>query len=517
MATLSSLVVNLRANTAQYQSGMSRASRTLGKFRGSVASTAGLLIGGMGLVRLGKFVINTNREFERLLAQLETVQGSAAGAALAFKNIETLAASTPFQIEQLAQAFVTLRTLGVQPTSESMTSLGNFASSMSRNITDVADAVRSAAGGMTLPLKLMGIEASIQGEKITLSYQGAAIQVQRSATAIVEGLSQISDANFAGAMAREMDTLNGIISNTQDAFGTMARTFGEVLLPFLKDILIDFRDLTSKLAENRGEVLVFATVFVGVMKVIASVVGNTFQLVGRHLGNLGALLVGIATFDFQLIKAAALDMKDNVVENVGDMVRSFGEFFTTISNLGKLKSKIRLGAGGVKNAVKDGVTVPIIKELSTLEEAGVSAGRSLIRGIIQGIDDLSDFLANIMSRVAEDLIIGTLEKELGISSPSRVAARLGRQTILGYIGGLRDAARGVPAAVGAAFALPSPALAGAGVGGGTVVHQEINFNIAALDGPSVAQVLRSQKGMIAQIVGEAAQDGAGFRRTLRGR
>ena len=471
----------------------------------------------MGLVRLGKFVINTNREFERLLAQLETVQGSAAAAAAAFKNIETLAASTPFQIEELANAFVTLRTLGVQPTSESMTSLGNFASSMSRNITDVADAVRSAAGGMTLPLKLMGIEASIQGDKITLSYQGAAIQVQRSATAIVEGLSQIADANFAGAMAREMDTLNGIISNTQDAFGTMARTFGEVLLPFLKGILIDFRDLTSRLAESRGEVLVFATVFVGVMKLIASVVGNTFQLVGRHLANMGALLVGIATFDIQLVKAAFIDMKDNVVENIGDMIASFDGFFTTIGNLGKLKNKIRLGAGGIRKAVKDGVTTPIVTKLSTIEGAGVDAGESLIRGFIQGTGNLGDLLVSTIKQIATTFIIGEFNKALGIGSPSKAAALAGRNTVLGYIKGLKGAATAIPGAVSGAFALAG-APAGAGAGGGSViVNQEIHFTPGFVDGASGDAWLKSRGGTIAQIIFDAAQDGAGFRRGLQGR
>ena len=51
----------------------------------------------------------------------------------------------------------------------------------------------------------------------------------------------------------------------------------------------------------------------------------------------------------------------------------------------------------------------------------------------------------------------------------------------------------------------------------TVVHQDINFNINAMDGRSVSQVLREQAPIIAQIVGDAAQEGRGFRRMLRGR
>ncbi|MCH7565624.1 MAG: hypothetical protein IH968_17565 [Gemmatimonadetes bacterium] len=54
--------------------------------------------------------------------------------------------------------------------------------------------------------------------------------------------------------------------------------------------------------------------------------------------------------------------------------------------------------------------------------------------------------------------------------------------------------------------------AGGGVG---VFNQVVNFNIAALDGPSVAQMIRSQKGLIASVVAEAAQESTAFKRALR--
>ena len=46
-------------------------------------------------------------------------------------------------------------------------------------------------------------------------------------------------------------------------------------------------------------------------------------------------------------------------------------------------------------------------------------------------------------------------------------------------------------------------------------NQVVNFNIAALDGPSVAQMSRSQKGTIASVVAEAAQESTAFKRALR--
>ena len=209
-------------------------------------------------------------------------------------------------------------------------------------------------------------------------------------------------------------------------------------------------------------------------------------------------------------------VRDEAKATIEGAVIELGEIAKAVTDA------IEAGAPAAASAAGD-LADDVTKELSVLEEAGVSAGRSLVRGIIQGIDDMGDFLDNVIKRLAEDLIIGGLEGLLGIGSPSRETARVGRMTGAGYIQGLQQGSSDVPAAIGRTFALPSgPSLAFAGgpggeVGGGVVVHQEINFNISALDGPSVAQVLRSQKGTIAQIVGEAAQDGAGFRRTLRGR
>jgi hypothetical protein len=48
------------------------------------------------------------------------------------------------------------------------------------------------------------------------------------------------------------------------------------------------------------------------------------------------------------------------------------------------------------------------------------------------------------------------------------------------------------------------------------VYQTINFNVAALDAVGVQEVLRRNKGAVAQVVAEAAQEAPGFARALRG-
>ncbi len=600
MATLSSLVVNLQANTGQYQRGMRRAGRDLNVFRGNVASThtrllrfGALLGGGLGLLKIGKFIIGTNREFEKLLAQLQTVQGSAEGATAAFKQMETLASTTPFQIEQLTKAFIQLRVIGVDATSARMTALGDFASAFGTDIEKLAEVIRSTTAGETESLKRFVQNVEIMGDQVAITFGGIRTVVGKDSQSITDALVRISENNFAGAMAREMDTLNGIISNTQDNFGIIARQIGKAIMPAIKDWAAAIRDLAAgqggfvetavrsigTIVENMGRAIIFVSghpimaqgglvgllMFGGrggaVMAAVGAALdelrqavfgsttefGKSAERVARLTDDLNRAKAATAAFsgiiaagntlsksqakNYEIAKtkiqsltiqlALAERTLDSYTDRVIDGTGIMGVFGEQFINMGKGLQGFTLDfkkfAANIRSNVKSGLVDPTIKELSTMQEIGRDAGGSLIRGFIDGATSLGDLLVGTIKHIATTLIIGEFNKALGIESPSKAAALAGRNTILGYIKGLKGAATAIPAAVGGAFALGGASPAGAGAGGGTVVHQEINFNISALDGHSVAQVLRQQGGTIAQIVGDAAQAGRGFRQMMKGR
>ena len=81
----------------------------------------------------------------------------------------------------------------------------------------------------------------------------------------------------------------------------------------------------------------------------------------------------------------------------------------------------------------------------------------------------------------------------------------------GVVPGPPGSARPIIAHAGELVLPPDKMLGGAG---SIVVNQKVEFNVAALDGPSVARLLQEQKGTIAQVVAEAAGDSATFRRLL---
>lgn len=192
------------------------------RMTGAIAAL-GVTVGAGALLR---GLIEVNREAERLQAQLYTTEGSAVAAANAFRMIEEFAVSTPFSIEELTSSLVQLRIRGVEPTQEQLTALGDLASAFGRRYTDVAAAVASAAAGQTEPLRNLGFEVANAGDQVTLSFDGMERTVQRSASNIVAAMTELTGDRLAGAMEREMNTINGAISNLWDNVGKLARGIG---------------------------------------------------------------------------------------------------------------------------------------------------------------------------------------------------------------------------------------------------------------------------------------------------
>ena len=188
----------------------------LGKL--GIGLSAGAILGGL---------VAVNKEYGNLLSQLQTFEGSAAGARAVFKDLEQFAATTPFQIPDVVKAYTTLRTAGITPTMESLRLFGDQAAAFGRSIDDIAVAVRAATTGEFDPLKGFGVQMRVEGEGLVATFQGVETKLARNSAAIVGYLEDISRVNFAGGMERQSQTLGGALSNLEDAVGTLGRAVGD--------------------------------------------------------------------------------------------------------------------------------------------------------------------------------------------------------------------------------------------------------------------------------------------------
>ena len=225
---------------------LSDTAKTFNVILKQTAGLVGAYLGASGLMRTFKGIVSINKEFESLSGSLKTVTGSAEGAKEAFATIEKFALDTPYQLEEIVEAFIRLKALGLEPSMEALTSYGNTASAFGRGIMDFTEALSNAVMFNFRSLRSFGIMATTEKDKVNFTFQGITTTVEKNAKAIEAYLRSLGNVQFAGAMKEQMDTMGGVMSNIEDAFGKLARNIGEAgLTTAIKNALKQFNDMVD--------------------------------------------------------------------------------------------------------------------------------------------------------------------------------------------------------------------------------------------------------------------------------
>ena len=172
-------------------------------------------------------VIAAQRQFDVMFASLKTMTGGADQAGLAFDRLRKFAEQTPYTLQQSVQGFVKLKALGLDPSTRAMTSFGNTASAMGKDLTQMIEAVADASTGEFERLKEFGIKAKVEGDKVALTFQGVTTKIGNNAKSITDYLVKIGETQFAGAMTERMNTLDGNISNLEDSLQALFLTVSQ--------------------------------------------------------------------------------------------------------------------------------------------------------------------------------------------------------------------------------------------------------------------------------------------------
>lgn len=305
-------------------------------FVGLIASSAAV----------GVKVFEVAAKFESLNAQLKTATGSAAGAGLAFDSLTQFATETPYELDQVVSAFIKLKNLGLDPSTEALRSYGNTASAMGKSLDQMVEAVADAATGEFERLKEFGIKAKSQGDQVSFTFQGITTTIGKNSAEIEGYLRQIGDVNFATAMSDKMETLDGKISNLKDSIDLFYKKLGDAgglsASKFAVDALISSVQLLSDNIDDVLVVLALASAGViaanfGIISTAiyaaataATAATGVMAVLGQTLAIAGAAFVGyqIGTFFYEMTdgakeaKQAIEDLKgaqDNLKEVSGQV------------------------------------------------------------------------------------------------------------------------------------------------------------------------------------------------------
>lgn len=172
-------------------------------------------------------LVSVQREFDVLNAGLVTATGSSEKAAQAFEALSDFAQKTPYDLNQAVEGFTKLVNLGLTPSERALMSYGNTASATGKDLNQMIEAVADAATGEFERLKEFGIKAKQEGDKVTFTFQGVKTTIGNNASEIEQYLTALGENQFAGAMERRIDTLDGAIANLGDTWDALFRNVSQ--------------------------------------------------------------------------------------------------------------------------------------------------------------------------------------------------------------------------------------------------------------------------------------------------
>ena len=220
---------------------------------GKLGKAAMGLAAGFSAISAASKLIDVAREFDVINASLVTMTGSTEAAQEAFDQIRQFATTTPYDLAQVANAFVKLKAMGLDPSEAALQSYGNTAAAMGKSLDQMVEAVADAATGEFERLKEFGIRASSEGDRVKFTFQGVETTVRKNSEAIQGYLLGLGEINFAGAMADRSETLDGALSNLADSWDNLFLTIANAgVADLIEDTArstINLLDATSRLVK----------------------------------------------------------------------------------------------------------------------------------------------------------------------------------------------------------------------------------------------------------------------------
>ncbi|MGM9571735.1 MAG: tape measure protein [bacterium] len=205
-----------------------------------------------GIGGLTKEIFDLNAEWESMSVAMETVTGSAESAKSALNWIQTFAKETPYELNEVNEAFIKLSAYGLDARNM-LPMLGDTASSFGKTLNDSVEMMADAVNLEFERLKEFGIRASQTKDTVTFTWMEAGQEIKKTVAKDSEEVAAVLTHAFnryAGGMEKQSQTAKGIISNIWDATKqfTMQSTNGlfEAVEKDLEGLLKKIDDLKKK-------------------------------------------------------------------------------------------------------------------------------------------------------------------------------------------------------------------------------------------------------------------------------
>lgn len=384
---------NMARDFEEADKGISMSAKNIG------LSLAGVAASYVSIDRL----INTQRTFDKLNAGLITATGSAEGAAAAFDSLQKFAKETPYGLEQSVGAFIKLTNLGLKPSEAALTSYGNTAAAMGKDLDQMIEAVADATTGEFERLKEFGIKASQENGKVSLTFKGQTTTIRNNAKEIEKYLLDLGNVDFAGAMENRMKTLDGSIANLED---TIDGLFLKVSQSGIGDAIKVGVDGASESLETLGDnldtvgdiALVVGAIFAG--RYASSLVGSIQKTVAASIEQKQALVAEQAE-SVKLLGVQAQRARQNVALALTEVNLARADFNNATTAAARAAATQRLTAANIALAISEKqasmatTTYTAATGAATVATSRLAAAKALLLGLTGGWVGLGITVASV--------------------------------------------------------------------------------------------------------------------------
>lgn len=489
-----------------------------------------------GATELFKFSFEMFSFKESTLATMAVLYGTKDAAAEMFQTAIDYARKTPFQVDQVTEAFTRLRAAGFkkeevpvvfQGVADIAALSGRGAQGMQSLMLAMSEIMSMGSlGGRQLRMLEIDTNGIISNEKMvsklaqimgvsteeagSMMHNGL-VPAKTAIMAIMQVSKDLGGGVIGQASVNQSLTLAGIWSNLAGMAKEMFLTMDFGKLPgiqVLKDTMNNLITLFSTNTESgaRFQKVLMGIVNGGMMKLAEFATPEGLTKMVKLLETAGTVLT--TTWDLGVAAFTGLyDGFKPFLEAMAMMSGDMGEGSTAAAGMYEMMK----GLGNVVGAL--GVGFMVVYEVIAFAVAGISAvlyglwdifvgiADFVVGGLVEGLTNGWDAAVQQMELGVESMIAGA-KRILGIASPSKVFEEMGQYTVEGYEKGLEG--------------MPDPSLAieggprGGGVGGagGMTLHLEIHVDNHGGDGDQVAsRIAETLPSALAQLLDRMSREG----------
>lgn len=301
---------------------------------GKALRGVGIAAAAIGLGKLASGVVGTITKFESLKASLKTVTGSAEGAMVAFDQIKQFTATTPFQLDEVTNAFTILKRNGIDTSTDSLKAFGNIAAANGKSFEQLAEAVADGLTGEFERLKEFGIKVRKENDQFVASMGDTQVAASGSAKELMESLKSLGEegGRYASGISDQAATMGGKFSNLKDNITQFAASIGE---GGLSSALKDTMDLMNN-AFSTGGAMNFAKTLGAGLGAAINVVVNRVVMMVKNFQLAFKFVQDLVTTVFNNNSDAIQDFRNNVATELNAIKRFFKNSFEFIFKIGKV-------------------------------------------------------------------------------------------------------------------------------------------------------------------------------------